>query len=122
MAQQDTKPRPSGIHGSRQEMRAKWGGTCRVCGNPIHVGSTIYYFPKSKQAEHFNCTRRRTTTKAPGRPTKRRACPQHGWVNAVKRTDDAYICPICGVRALTEHEFTLLTAARNKARLLGQEE
>lgn len=120
MAQSIPSAPRSAIRGARQEMRAQWGGTCRVCKQAIHVGDSIFYFPKSKQAEHLNCTRRRSTTRRPGdKPTRRRACATHGWVNAVQGDDGQWTCPIDGLNAMTEHQYQLLCYERNARRLRG---
>lgn len=52
----------SRIAGSRQEMAAKYKSTCRACGQAVYVGDTIFYFPKTRKVEHYNCARRKGTT------------------------------------------------------------
>jgi hypothetical protein len=114
-----TAPR-SAIHGARQEVRASRAGECRVCKRPVRVGDFIFYFPRSKKVEHLNCTRGRAATRRPtDKPTRRRACPVHGWVNAVQSDDSQWMCPIDGLNAMTERQYQLLLAERNTRRLQG---
>ena len=49
------------IYGSREAMTARFKGTCRTCGLTIYRGDTIYFFPKTRKVEHYNCARQRGT-------------------------------------------------------------
>ena len=53
--------------------------------------------------------------------TRRRACPRHGWTNAVlvAGTDREWVCPLCGTPALTERQYAELSYRRNAARVAG---
>jgi len=57
-------------------------------------------------------------TSAVYKPTRRRACPRHGWVNAVQRaSDQQWMCPIDGLNAMTERQYDLWRSERNVRRL-----
>jgi hypothetical protein len=61
--------------------------------------------------------RRRGTVRPINKPTKRRACPTHGWVSAVQRPDTQWICPIDGQPAMTQRQYDLWRAERAVRRL-----